>query len=66
MADPKDVQAKLTASKIQKLNKYVAEMKGRLDSNMIGSKYAGTPEQYKRFLKREIETHTKKIQDLSK
>lgn len=66
MADPKGDQAKLTASKIQKLTKYVAEMKGKLDSDIIGSKYKDTPEEYKRFLKREIQTHTKKIEDLRK
>lgn len=66
MADIKDILAKQTASKIQKLTKYVAEKKAQLASNMIGVKYVDTPEEYKRFLQREIETHSRKIEMLSK
>jgi len=49
--------------KIKKLNKYIGDLKSRLNSP-TPSKWAHAPEAYKAFLKREIDLHFNKVTEL--
>lgn len=52
-----------SAEKITALQVYVDGLKSRL-SSPVPEKHKDRPEQYKGWLKREIEQHTKKLEDL--
>lgn len=64
MADVKGVQDKNVREKINKLNTYVEGLKEKLNGGMFGPKHEKNPEVYRAWLKREIDQHTKKIENL--
>jgi len=59
MADAKNSQ-----DKVNRLQKYVDDLKQKLNGGMFGAKHAKAPEVYAAWLKREIDQHTKKIDRL--
>ena len=62
MAESKD--NKLNSEKVMRLSKYVDDLKEKLKSNYVGSRYTNNKEIYKNWLEREIKLHETKLQNL--